>query len=365
MAKGPVESSLAHPDHCFVKELPGENPPSFSALETLYELTGHFFGLHPWELLDDSQLILVRDSVSGELCYCSVMGALGQVYSMHAYIGPESYRLYHKIAAEKLTDPGEFFAMQRSVYVEFVPRKELERQDRELLVWLGHPQGKGVRAPIFRSIRPGFHPWFVNAEEAQTLAECLRAVVVICSAVAGGKRAKFWDREEVYPMVSHVEGGENGYRIEQVKANVPGESPAVPALVDEQTMQKLRTQDYPIRGAMELDLVLTGAPIGKKNERKACACIALAADAASGIVYPPDLTASGGAAAADSLAKAFFNAVQMNRALPREVRVRNERSRKSLAPLLESFGVEIRVSPKLRAVDEARSHLLQFLGGGL
>jgi len=31
--------------------------------------------------------------------------------------------------------------------VEFVPRKELKRQDRELLAALGHPQGRGLASP--------------------------------------------------------------------------------------------------------------------------------------------------------------------------------------------------------------------------
>jgi hypothetical protein len=75
--------------------------------------------------------------------------------------------------------------------VEFVPRAELERQDRELLAGLGHSQGRGLPSPIFRAIRPGFHPWFVTEAEAMTLAECILAVIVVCSAVAGHERRRF------------------------------------------------------------------------------------------------------------------------------------------------------------------------------
>ena len=59
-------------------------------MERLYGLASELYGLHPWRLIDESQLILVRDSASGEVCYCSVMGMLGEVYSIHAYIGTES-----------------------------------------------------------------------------------------------------------------------------------------------------------------------------------------------------------------------------------------------------------------------------------
>jgi hypothetical protein len=352
----------AHPDRCFVAELPGENPPLFSELQKLYGLAAELFALQPWDLLDDSQLTLVQAGPSGELCYCCVMGALGEVYAMHAYIGPESYRLHCDIQAHGIMEPGEFFARQRSVYVEIVPRKELERQDRELLAWLHHPQGRGMASPIFRACRPGFHPWFVNAEEARSLAACIRATIEICSAVDGGKGQKFWQRDGVFPLVVEEKKGASRYRIDLVKAELP-EEPALPiARADQEKVAQLHNRDYPVRGVMELDLILSGAPIGMKNERKSCASFALAVDAKTGIVYAPGVTNSS-VPPGDALAKVFIDAVQSCRAFPQEVRVRTQRLKNCLAPFMESFGVAIRVSPKLPAATAAGAHLLGFLGG--
>ncbi len=362
MPKRQNETSLSRPEYCFEKELSGENPPSFSAFERLYALSLKLFTLRPWEFLEDSEPIVVRDSVGGELCYCSVMGALGEVYSVHAYVGPESFRLYRRIAEEQITDPGEFFASQRSVSLEFVPRSELERQDRELLAWLGHPKGKGLAAPVFRAMRPGFHPWFVTAEEAQTLEDCLRATLVVASAVSQQKRVKFWDKADVYPIVTLSSHDEP--RIDLIKSLPPNESALASARLDEQKLRQLRERDYPLRGSIELDLLFTGQPIGKKNERKACASIALAVDGGSGLVYPPEITDSR-VSPPDALASAFFGAVQVSRVLPSEVRVRTQEFKESLHPLLESLGVEVRATPKLRAADQARESLLQFLQGGL
>jgi len=126
------------------------------------KLASDLYGLLPWRFLDEDNLIVIRESVSGELCYCSVMGALGEVLSMHAYIGAEGLRQFRKIEAEEIADPDEFFASTHCVYVEFVPRSELLRQDRELLAALGHPKSKALASPIFRTMRPGFLPWFVT-----------------------------------------------------------------------------------------------------------------------------------------------------------------------------------------------------------
>jgi len=363
MRKRASQPVPARPEFCFVKELQGENPPAFSAMESLYRSATELFVLQPWTFLEDSDPIVVRDSVSGELCYCSVMGALGEVFSMHAYIGPQSFRLYRAVAEEQMADPLEFLANLHSVNVEFVPRNELERQDRELLAWLGHPQGRGLACPMFRASRPGYHPWFLTAEEAQTLDECIRATMVVARAILEGKRStKFWSRADHYPLVTLTSEGEA--RIESIKSVPPVEPPLPPARLNEETVRQLRAHDYRVGGAIELDYMQTGAPVGKKNERKACTCIGIGADARSGLLYPPEVTDSS-VPAGDSLARVFAAAVKATGALPSRVTVRNDRLKQSLNPLLESLGVEVRVAVKLPVVDEARNHLMAFLRGGI
>ena len=113
---------------------------------------------------------------------------------------------------------------------------------------------------------------------------------------------------------------------------------------------------------MELDHIFSGTPIGKKNERKACASIALAVDADSGVVYAPEIT-DARVARADILARVFVKAVQSSRTLPQEVRVRSQALKDSLAPLMQSFGIKVHVVKQLPATDLARAHLLNFLGG--
>ncbi len=311
MTRRRADSTNSKPDQCFVRELSGEIPPTFSLLERLYGLASKLYALRPWHLLDESQLVVVRDTAIGETCYCSVMGALGEVLAMHAYIGTESYRLFRKMAAGEITDAGEFFASQHSLYVEFVPRAEV---------------GRAKASPIFRAIRPGFHPWFVTEEEAQTLEECMRAVIVVCSAASTQADVKYWDQADTYPVVSRLDGAtsEPRYRIELIETMLPSEPPLPKVHLGEEQLRQLRSRDHAVRGVMELDYFLSGAVIGKKSERKACPCIALAVDADSGIVFPPEL-ASPSVSAGDVLAKVLLKAIQTGRALPREIWVRSGR----------------------------------------
>lgn len=360
MPSRPAASPPGSLDRCFVKELAGENPPSFVALRSLYGLASQLYALHPWGLLHESQLVLVRDSASGELCHCSVMGSLGQVYAMHAYVGSEGLRMFRKIERGEITESGEFYASQRSVYVDFAVKAELHKPDRELLTALGHPWGRGIKCPIFRAVRPGFYPWFVTAEEVQLLAECIRAVIVVCSAVAAGSCPDFWDEDnDVYPLVSHVASGKSNQRIEPMKLVRPTAPPLVPVRLEEESLARLRGKDHAVGGVMELDHMFSAVATGDRNERKSCTCVALAVDADTGFLYAPELTSSS-VPPAEAMAQAFVNAVQATRMFPREVRVRHESFRDCLGPLLHSFDVAIRVQRRLPAMDEARAGLTAF-----
>jgi len=151
-----ANATPASPDLFFAKELAGEEPPSFGAMKTLYERASDLFGFRPWQILSESELVVARDSKSGELWYRSVMGSMREVYSMQAYRGEEGLRLFRSIAAEDLTDPGEVLASIYCLSVEFIPRKELKRQDRELLAAPSHPQGRDLVWRLLLEIRTGF-----------------------------------------------------------------------------------------------------------------------------------------------------------------------------------------------------------------
>ena len=97
-------------DLFFAKELADEESPSFAAMMRPYEQASDLFGFHPWQILDESELVVTHDSQSGEPWYCSVMGAMGEVHSMQAYRGEEGLRLFHSIAAEYLTAHGKVLA---------------------------------------------------------------------------------------------------------------------------------------------------------------------------------------------------------------------------------------------------------------
>ena len=138
MPKIRADATPTSPDLFFAKELAGEEPPSFAAMKRLYDRASDLFRFRPWKILNENELVVTRDSKSGESWYCSVMGSMGEVYSMQAYRGEEGLRLFRSIAVEDLTDPGEVLASMHCLSVGF--DRKFSRADLELRRRVGQLQ---------------------------------------------------------------------------------------------------------------------------------------------------------------------------------------------------------------------------------
>jgi len=149
------------PRRFFEKQLAGEQPLSFETAGQLYRLSMKLLAVQPWEFLEDQDLILMQDGESGEICYCSTMGALGEVFSFQVILARRAIVSFDELLRENLSQR-RFFGSMRGVSVEFVNAREQTPPDRELLEAFGYLKKRGKRVPIIRALRPGYHPWYVT-----------------------------------------------------------------------------------------------------------------------------------------------------------------------------------------------------------
>ena len=347
----------------FRKQLAGEEGPSFETAKRLCELAAEFSAQGPWRFLEDCDLVLLEDPQSHEICYCSVMGALGEVYSLHVYVGAESYRFYRKLAAGEPITHGEFFASQRAVSVEFVMPSEMTPPDRECLRAIGHPVQRGIRIPVFRAFRPGYHPWYVAQHEAVLLIRCLQAVLTFCGTLPKGHGTAYWEEQDVYPFLfpTGSEEDRRDYEVKLVRTfEPPTVSPQIPHLSAAQ-LNETRARNFARGGVFEVDHFFSSAPVGNKNEHKACLRMGLVSDAASGIVFPPVLGKPEDSTG-DILVAAVANAIQTAECLPREIHVQQSAFKIPLEPMATDLGFSIRLSKSMLALKMAKDHLLAMMG---
>jgi hypothetical protein len=90
--------------------------------------------------------------------------------------------------------------------------------------------------------------------------------------------------------------------------------------------------------------------------------VALAVDADSGFLFPPEL-APPGVSVADALAMAIIKAIETSRTLPSEVRVPSRKLKDCLNPISEVCGFPVKVVRALPALAEAREGLMRMMEG--
>jgi hypothetical protein len=342
----------------FEKELQGEEPPSLDTARDLCQAADRFYRRRLWDRLREDQLVFLRRGGADEPLFCGLTGALGEVFSLTAYLGAESYEFFQKLHHGAIHSVGEFYSEQRSIGVYFVARSELTRPDREFLRAAGHGTGKGERVPQFRAIRPGYHAWYVTEAEARILVECLTAMTWFSDFLSAGSGEDYWEQHGTFPLLTPAG---DGYAVSRTKApEGTVELPALPA-VDRKRVQSILGRRLPRRGILQVDHFYGGGMIGKKDERKFCIRLALAIDGETAFAYPPQV-ADPQAALGDLLSNVVLDAIEAGGALPRQVQVRDSRYRILLKPLADCLSIEVVTVPGLPALDFAKGELLRMMG---
>jgi hypothetical protein len=350
------------PERFFQKEL-GEEAPSFQTMQSLFSRAIALQAKEPWNEMEEDNLVVVEHPVTKQVLYTSVMGAAGEARAVQVYIGPESYFWFLGIRSNVPATIGDYLANQNSIFVSFTNPGELAPHDRLLAKSMNHPLTRGIEVPQFRTIRPGYHPWFVTESEAQALAAGLEGILVAREACSKNPDLDLWSREDVYPFVqfNRQSGEQSLYSLTSVAA--PVETPSMPVLpdLDQRRIQKALDRSYPSSGTIEVDHFYNAASIGGKHERKACTRIALAIDAKTMLAFPP-LVSAPEDSAGNMLQQVILGAIEAQLAIPAEIHVRDREFKILLAPLAEKLGFDIKVRDILPALDFARREMEAMLG---
>jgi hypothetical protein len=350
------------PERFFQKEL-GEEAPLFETMQALFVRAVALQARAPWNEMEEDNLVVVEHPITKQALYVSVMGAAGEARAVQVYVGTESYFWFLGIRSREPATLGDYLANQNGIFVSYSNPGELAPADRLLAKSMNRSLTRGIELPQFRTIRPGYHPWFVTESEAQTLAAGLEGVLVTCEARSKNPDLDLWNLEDVYPFVQFKgqSGEESLYSFTSVAA--PVETPRMPVLpvLDQRRIQKALDRNYPSSGTIEVDHFYNAARIGGKHQRKACTRIALAIDATTIMAFPP-VVSSPEDSTGDMLQQVILGAIEAQCAIPAEIHVRDPEFKILIAPLAKELGFDIKVRDILPALDFARREMEAMLG---
>jgi hypothetical protein len=340
-----------------------EDLPTNEQWRKLYEAAVGVKELSPWEWMTETDVFGVQDPKTEEIGFVSVMGMLGEHYGVSLYPNPEAlYKFWALEEAGPEINPDALLEIPQ-LQVSFEDRDELENRDRKVIKELGFRFRGRKEWPMFRGYRPGFFPWFLEAEEARFLAEALNQLLEVAPRFREDRSLLAPDDESYLIRVAHQEGGMHVWEDEVME--VPPPEPVVIQIeMDPGALEDL--ERLPQSGhEFEMDLFMFPTPIqGEKGARPVFPYMLLTVDAGSGMVLGtellepvPSLEAMWGSvplAVAGQLAGLGLR--------PEQVTVGSELLFGLLQPLAESLRFELKRSHYLPELDEAKAALFETFG---
>lgn len=335
--------------------------PSREEWQRLYEAAIAFKQEAPWEWMYEDEVFGVRNPETGQIGYGSIMGNAGEHLALALYLGSEGlqgfWQMHHR---EPYADA--FLLLEiPELQASFEDRGELHARDRQVIKDLGR-KFRGRQAwPQFRSYVPGCAPWFLTPKEARFLALGLEQALLIARRV-----------HDDPDLLEPPEGEEDKYLVrvqteeewaDEWLAPEPVKPPPMPH-VNAEWLADLQ-ESLPRQGmTLEADLFAMPQYVKEKDDpRPFLAYHLLVVEANSGFILGGDVL----------LAKPSFQAMfaeaqvrlletfERLGGIPRRMAVRDERLANILAPIAPRLGIEVLVSTRLPALDEARTEMERWI----
>lgn len=356
---------------------------SLAIWKNLYAAADAFRDIACWEWMSDSELFGVKNPESGEIGYCCVLGALGEIYGLVVYLGSEGLEQHRKIQSGKLHAGSPDFAYNQSCLTAwFGDRRDLDKTDLRVVKELGLKFRGSDSWPQFRSLLPGYLPWYLTEAEAKFLALCLEQARQVAlhferdpSWLTAPAKNLYLVRVPAEKTAEHspspsLSSGQQTLFPEVIESPVyewnsqwlvPApliKATVSPFPIDEVRLQRVKKNSQAHPGIWEIDAFYTPAPVDEGN-RPFFPYTLLCADQSSGLILGTVLAEP--STWESEFPKTFLDSVEGHKLLPHELSFRREELRELFGPLANQLGIAVKLTKKLPAVDRAKRELLKFM----
>ncbi|MGH7847847.1 MAG: DUF7309 domain-containing protein [Candidatus Binatia bacterium] len=333
---------------------------SLSVWKNLYEVANTFRDAEPWRWMWDADLFGVQNPQSGEIGYCCVLGQLGEVFGLVVYLGTKGLEQHRKIQSGKI-HPGslDMAYNQHCLTAWFGDRKDLDEPDREVVSALGLKWRRTNSWPQFRSLQPGYLPWYLSEDEANYLALSLEQALEIALQFARESDLLVGPSKNHYLVRVPVKEPA-GWRWESRWLKP---APTTMATVrcyhlDEVRLQRIKRTSQALPCIWEVDAYYTPMPVDGDN-RPFFPYSLLCADHDSGLVFGTALAQP--STWETEFPTSLLDCMENHNFMPRVLWLRKKELRELFEPLASRLGIQVQVTKKLPAVDRAKRAMFKFL----
>jgi len=159
--------------------------------QRLYAVATKVREMEPWLWMEETDIFGVQNpDKKDEVVFVSIMGLLGEYHAVALYVGAKAVTQFwqmQEMAGDNEAMANVMFDIHQ-IHAAFGKKSELDPQEKRVTKELGLAF-KGANAwPYFRSYRPGYFPWVVDAEEARLLILALEQILDVAPRVKENRR---------------------------------------------------------------------------------------------------------------------------------------------------------------------------------
>jgi hypothetical protein len=328
----------------------------------LYELASLVRKMEPWLWMEEDELFGVKDPATGNTAFVSVMGMMGEYFSIAVYPGAKAlgqfWQMHDKPIGQDRAD--ELMEVQH-VQAVFGKKSDLDRVEKQRVAELGITC-KGSNAwPRFLSFKPSWFSWPVDAQEARWLELALEQLLEVAPRVqadqhllgGGGPEQRYLIRERT------TDGHLSAWR--DTHETCPPPKTTYRISIPMELIESVRI--LPQREmTIELGVFPSYTRVGKRGERPQAPYMLLAAESTSGFVLGVELLSTDDTIE-DLWAQVpatFLKLLQRNQIRPAGLATDSCHVFMVMEAVCKELGIKITPDLKLKAVREARRSFEEF-----
>ncbi|MEI6683495.1 MAG: hypothetical protein WCO44_12740 [Bacteroidota bacterium] len=332
----------------------------------LYALADNIIALKPWRYMYEDEIMGVRDPSTGTIGFLSVMGNLGEHYSITVYLGEEALGQYLQLTENSANASAEMVLEIPQLMLSFEEKEFLEKEDLAIMKANGVKiSGKNLW-PMFRSYRPGMVPWFFEEQEMKSMVNFLEQFLEVVTATTSvDLKPKQGKGKGVYFVREcKKEGDLIQWEDTRQKIEIPAAGEiryeVDPGLLAESRSIPIRKNIYAV------DFFLTPAQVREQNKRPFFSYMLLIVDERSELVISSEILdpSSGIERMLAEIPSLLLKALSQGKSLPQAVYAGSPRIAFILAPLMKSLGIKIQYKTELRALEMAKMAIFDFFSRG-
>lgn len=341
--------------------------PSLKELNKLYFKALRIRDGHFWEWMNEVDIFGVENPETGEIAYCSFMGALGEVFALNAYLGPEGLQSYfnfqHLASIDSNADPQDIkdgYFMLKCLSISFEDRDQLDKKDLATIKDLDLKIRGKKQWPQFRSYQPRHYPWHLTAAEVRFFNRVLEEAINVALACREDKSVLSTPEEgEMLVRARKVSGGKeywvNSYRVLEDYE----QSYLTYGITDEIMLRNILKHARREETIWEADISLALTPVqDNKNQRPYFPSMFLLIDCSTELIIQYDLIEDIENESYRIIDR-LLSAIKSTKVIPKSIAVSKEETYQYLKRACEQLAIELLYVEKLKFAPSIKEDLNQ------